>query len=163
LGLGLFFERNERWRILARAGIAGGWSLAFFTTYAMYHVPAARVIQNQATDLVLLLVAGAAMVGHSLRYRSQVTTGMAFLLSFLTVTISQSDVYSLSANGILVAGLAIIVWRFSWFELEVFGILAAFLNHWYWVSHIIEPMQGKKHPFPEFIPSAALLIFYWAA
>jgi uncharacterized membrane protein len=162
LGAGIWFERNERWQLLARAGIAGGWALGFFTTYAMYHVPASRILQRQGVDLVLLFCVGAAMVAHSLRYRSQVTTGMAFLMAFSTITISQVNVYSLVAGGILAAGLVIIVWRFSWFELEVFGILAAYLNHWWWLSHIIEPMHGHKHPFPEFIPSAALLVFYWA-
>jgi uncharacterized membrane protein len=44
LGAGVFFERHELWRMLARAGIAGGWSLVYFTTYAMYHVPAAHVL-----------------------------------------------------------------------------------------------------------------------
>lgn len=162
LGAGAWFERNERWRLIARAGIAGGWALFFFTTYAMYHVPASRILQSQAVDLVLLFAVGAGMVAHSLRYHSQVTTGMAFLLAFSTVTISQVNVYSLAAGGILALGLAIIVWKFAWYELEIFGILAAYLNHWYWVSHIIEPMHGHRHPFPEFLPSAALLIFYWA-
>lgn len=162
LGSGIWFERLDRWRLLARAGIAGGWALFFFTTYAMYHVPASRVLSSQAVDLVLLFGVGAGMVAHSLRYRSQVTTGLAFLLAFSTVAISQVNVYSLSADGILALGVAIIAWRFAWYELEVFGIVAVYLNHWYWVSKIIEPMQGHKHPFPEFLPSAALLICYWA-
>src|SRR5207248_994267 len=34
LGSGVFFQRRELWRMLARAGIAGGWSLIYFTTYA---------------------------------------------------------------------------------------------------------------------------------
>jgi uncharacterized membrane protein len=162
LGAGIWFERLDRWKIIARALIAGGWALTFFTTYAMYHVPASRILQSQAIDLVLLFGVGAAMVVHSLRYRSQVTTGMAFLMAFSTITISEVNVYSLVAGGILAAGLAVIVWRFEWYELEIFGILAAYLNHWWWVSHIIEPMGGHKHPFPEFLPSAGLLVFYWA-
>jgi hypothetical protein len=48
-----------------------------------------------------------------------------------------------------------------WYELEVFGIVAAYLNHWIWLRTIIEPMGAHKHGFPEFFPSAALLIFYW--
>ena len=35
LGTGIWFDRKERYRILARAGIGGGWALLFFTTYAM--------------------------------------------------------------------------------------------------------------------------------
>ena len=161
LGAGIWFERKERYRILARAAVGGGWALAFFTTYAMYHVPAAQVLWSQAVDLVLMLAVAAAMVLHTLRYRSQVVTGLAFLLAFLTVSISHSNVYSLSAGAVLAAGLVVIVLRMKWFELEVFGILASYLNHYLWLRPIIEPMHGKRHPFPEFAASAGILILYW--
>ena len=161
LAAGIWFERRDRYRILARAGIGGGWALLFFTTYAMYHVPAARVLTSQPADLVLMLAVAAAMVGHTLRYRSQVVTGLAFLLAFLTVTVSHSNVYSLSAGGVLAAALVVIVGRMQWFELEIFGILASYLNHYLWLRPIIEPMHGKRHPFPEFAASAGILALYW--
>ncbi|HTS56892.1 MAG TPA: DUF2339 domain-containing protein [Terriglobales bacterium] len=161
LGAGICFDRKERYRILARAGIGGGWALLFFTTYAMYHVAAAQVLQSQAEDLVLMFIVAAAMVAHTLRYRSQVVTGLAFLLAFLTVTISHSNVYSLSAGALLAAGLVVIVGRMQWFQLEIFGILASYLNHYLWLRPIIEPMHGKRHPFPEFTASAGLLLLYW--
>ena len=161
LGVGIWVDRKERYRILARAGIGGGWALLFFTTYAMYHVPAARILSSQAVDLVLMPVVAAAMVVHTLRYRSQVVTGLAFLLAFLTVAISHSNVYSLSAGAVLAAGLVVIVGRMRWFELEVFGILASYLNHYLWLRLIIEPMHGKRHPFPEFAASAGILALYW--
>lgn len=161
LAAGIWFERGDRYRILARAGIGGGWALLFFTTYAMYHVPAAHVLDSQPTDLVLMLAVAAAMVGHTLRYRSQVVTGLAFLLAFLTVTISHSNVYSLSAGVVLAAALVVIVGRMQWFELEVFGILASYLNHFLWLRPIIDPMHGKRHLFPEFLASAGILVLYW--
>ena len=161
LAAGIWFDRRERYRILARAGIGGGWALLFFTTYAMYHVPAAQVLSSQPTDLVLMLAVAATMVAHTLRYRSQAVTGLAFLLAFLTVTISHSNVYSLSAGAVLATGLVFIVGRTQWFELEVFGILASYLNHYLWLRPIIEPMQAKRHPFPEFAASGGILALYW--
>jgi uncharacterized membrane protein len=158
---GLLFEKREPYRILARAGIGGGWALLYFTTYAMHHVEAARIISSQAIDLVLLLIVAAAMVAHTLRYHSQVVTGLAFLLAFTTVTISHVNVYSLLASAILAAALVVIVQRRCWFELEVFGILATYLNHWLWLRPIIEPMGKHHHPFAEFPASAGLLVFYW--
>ncbi len=161
LGVGIFYESRERYRILARAAIGGGWALTFFTVYAMYHVEAARVLQSQVLDLVLLLGVAAVMVAHTLRYNSQVVTGLALLLAFVTVTISHVNVYSLSAGAILALALVIIVNRRGWFELEIFGILSSYLNHYYWLRHIIEPMGGQRHAFPEFYASATLLVFYW--
>ena len=162
LGAGLLFEKRAAYRVLARAGIGGGWALVYFTTYAMHHVEAARVINSQAVDLVLLLIVAAAMMAHTLRYQTQVVTGLAFLLGFATVTISHVNVYSLLASAILAAALVVIVQRRRWFELEVFGILATYLNHWYWLRPIIEPMGKHHHPFAEFPASAGLLVFYWA-
>jgi len=161
LGSGIFYERCERYRLLARAGIGGGWALVFFTTYAMYHVAPARVLHSQVVDLALLLAVAAVMVVHTLRYHSQVVTGLALLLAYATVTISHENVYSLSAGAILALALVTIVGLRGWFELEIFGILASCLNHYYWLRHIIEPMGGHHHTFPEFYPSAALLVFYW--
>ncbi len=40
-------------------------------------------------------------------------------------------------------------------------ILASYLNHYLWLRPIIEPMQGKRHPFPEFAASAGILALYW--
>src|SRR5439155_9817685 len=161
LGSGIVFERRERYRILARAGIGGGWALLFFTTYAMYHVQAARVLSSQGLDLVLMLAVAAAMVAHTLRYRSQVITGLAFLLAFSTVTISRVNVYSLSASAILALALVVIVLRLGWFEMEVFGILGTYVNHYLWLRPIIEPMGKHHHPFPGANPSTVLLLVYW--
>jgi uncharacterized membrane protein len=161
LGAGIWFERKDVYRILARAGIGGGWALLFFTTYAMYHVPAAKVLSSQVSDLVLMLGVAAVMVAHTLRYRSQVVTGLAFLLAYLTVTVSHSNVYSLSAGAVLAMGLVVIVGRMHWFELEAVAILASYFNHYLWLRPIIEPMHGKHHPFPEFFASAGILGLYW--
>ena len=161
LGAGIWFERGAKYRILARAGIGGGWALVFFTTYAMYHVPAAHVLDSQPLDLVLMFAVATGMVLHTLRYRSQVVTGLAYLLAFLTVTISHSSVYSLSAGAVLAASLVVVIGYMQWFELEVFGILASYLNHFLWLRPIIEPMHGKRHPFAEFLPSAGILVLYW--
>jgi hypothetical protein len=157
---GVYFEKRERWRILSRAGIGGGWALTFFVTYAMHHIAASRIIASEGFDLVLMLIVAAAMVAHTLKYRSQVVTGLAFLLAFTTVTISNVTAFSLFASAILALALVALVWRMQWYELEIFGILATFLNHYYWLRPIIARV-GMHHPFEEYAASTALLIFYW--
>jgi len=162
LGGGIFLELKKNYRILGRAFIGGGWALAFFVAYATYHVPAARIFTSQMPSLLLMLAIAAGMVVHTLRYRSQVVTGLAFLLAFSTLTISQVTAYSLISGVILAFALVVIVGRMKWFELEIFGIAAAYLNHWFWLRRIILPMGAHKHPFPEFYVSAGILLLYWA-
>ena len=161
LGIGFFFERRERWRILARAALGGGWALLYFTTYAMNHIGAARILKSESWDFAFLTLVAAAMVAHTLRYNSRVITGLAFLLAFSTINISHGGATSLLASAILAVALVVIVVSRRWFDLEVIAIVAIFLNHYYWLRPIIEPMGAHRHHFPEFIPSAALLTFYW--
>lgn len=162
LGLGVYMERLDLYRIFARALIGGGWALVFFTTYAMHFVKYTQVIETEWVDLVLLFAVAWMMVAHTLRYNSQVVTGLAFLLGYTTVAISQNTVYCLAAGAILAIGLVAIVHRRSWFELEIFGLTASYLNHYIWLRTVIEPMGRHKHMFPEFVPSAVLLCLYWA-
>jgi hypothetical protein len=160
LGAGIWLERKERYRLVGRTGIGGGWALLFFTTYAMHHVPAMQVMASETLNCVLLLGVAVAMVAHTLRYQSQLVTGLAFLLAFSTVALSQDSVYALTAGAILAVGIVVISLRMGWYELEVFGILATYLNHLYWLYKIY-PEGVAGHPFPQFWPSTIILILYW--
>ena len=159
---GIFLERRERYRILGHTLIGGGWALLFFTTYALYNVTAMRVLGSELPDLVLMLIVAASMVVHTLRYRSQLVTGLSFLLGYSTVAMSHDTVYSLSAGVVLALGLVGIVLKMGWYELEVFGILSSYLNHLYWLYRILGAGGAQGHDFADYHASTALLLFYWA-
>ena len=161
LGGGIFLEKRERYRVLGHTLIGGGWALLFFTTYAMNHVQAMRVMSSESTDLILMLAVALAMVVHTLRYRSQLVTGLAFLLAWGTVALSNDDVYSLASGVILAIGLVAIVIRMGWFELEIFGILSSYANHIYWLYRLLGPGGAQGHAFLEYHASTAILFFYW--
>jgi Predicted membrane protein (DUF2339) len=169
LGVGIFFERKERYRIVARAGVAAGWAIIFFTAFAMNHVIAARVITSQTADMALMFVVAAAMVAHTLRYNSQVATGLAFLSAFAGIfatvfpsrEVLPADVSSLTAATVLSVGVAWVALRRQWYVLEICAIAATYLNHFVWLIHIIQPMGKHHHAFAEFLPNAAILVSYW--
>src|ERR1700687_2508253 len=158
---GIFLEKNERYRLLGRTGIGGGWALFFFSTYAIYHVAAMHVLDSLTLDCILMLVVAIAMAAHTLRYRSQFVIGLAFLLGYTTVALSQDTVYSLSAGVVLAIGLVSIVLKMGWFELEVFGILSSYLNHLYWLYRILGIEGAHGRHFQEYRASLLLLFFYW--
>jgi Predicted membrane protein (DUF2339) len=162
---GVYLEKNERYGLLGRTGIGGGWALLFFSTFGIYHVEAMRVLSLNAgaltLDCALMLIVAVAMALHTLRYRSQFVTGLAFLLGYATVALSQDTVYSLSAGVFLAIGLVLIVLKMGWFELEVFGILSSFLNHLYWLYRLLGINGANGHSFPEYHASLAMLFFYW--
>jgi hypothetical protein len=158
---GVFLERRERYRVLGHTLIGGGWALLFFTTYALNHVQAMRVLNSENADLMLMLAVALAMVAHTLAYRSQLVTGLAFLLAYSTVSLSHDDVYSLASGVILAVGLVSIVTKMGWFELEVFGILSSYLNHLYWLYRLLGAEGAHGQTFSEYHASTALLLFYW--
>jgi hypothetical protein len=161
LASGVLLERRDNYRIFARASIGGGWALTFFVTFALYHVPAMQVLHSQAIDLILMLIVAAAMVAHSLRYKSQVVTSLAFLLAFVTVGISELTLFSLVAGALLAVSLIFIAFRERWFALALAGLIGVYLNHFLWLHRLLPEGAIPHHPFPSFIPSAALLLLYW--
>ena len=162
---GITLEKKERYKLIGRGGIGGGWALLFFTTYAIYQVEAMRLLPPDVTwltvDCALMLLVSVVMALHTLRYRSQFVTGLAFLLGYFTVALSQSSVYSLVAGAFLAIGLVSIVLRMDWFELEVFGILSTYLTHLHWLYRILGPNGAQGRAFPEYHASLTILFFYW--
>ena len=164
LGGGVWLERKPMYRIFARAGIGGGWALAFFTTFAMYHIPAARVLPSLVADLVLMLVVVAGMMAHSLRYRSQTVTGLAFLLGFATLLTSHMQasgdtvVFSLAGSAILALGLVVVTYVRHWAALEAVGLVAVYGTHFVWLTQVLPQNHAS---FAEFWPSVFLILMYW--
>lgn len=158
---GISLEKRERYVTLGRVAIGAGWGLLFFSTFGMYHVAAMRVLTSLVFDSVLMLAVAVAMAAHTLRYRSQFVTGVAFLLGYWTCGLSQDTVYSLIAGVMLAIGLVGIVLKMGWFELEVFGILASYLNHLYWLYGFLGLRGAQGRDFPQYHASLALLFFYW--
>jgi hypothetical protein len=130
----------------------------------MYHLPAARVVHSLPADLVLMLLVAAGMVAHSLRYRSQTVTGLAFLLGFVTLLTSHLEaasgtvVFSLTASAVLAIALVVVTTQRHWAALELAGLAAVFLTHFVWLSQVLP--DNRAH-FTEFWPSTCLILLYW--
>jgi hypothetical protein len=161
---GVWLERKPVYRIFARAGIGGGWALCFFTTFAMHHLPAALILHSLGWDLVLMLIVAAGMVAHSLRYRSQTVTGLAFGLGYLTLITSHLEsasgtvVFSLAASAVLALALVTVTTLRHWAWLELAGLIAVYATHFVWLTQILPDNHAD---FTEFWPSAALIVVYW--
>lgn len=164
LGGGMWLERKPTYRIFARGGIGGGWALAYFTTFAMYHLEAARILDSLPVDLVLMLLVAAGMVGHSLRYRSQTVTSLAFMLGFATLLTShleephQTVVFSLAASAILAIALVVVTTIRHWAVLELCGLMAVYVSHFVWLNQVLPQNHAR---FTQFWPSTVLILLYW--
>ena len=126
LAAGVLLERRASYALFARGLLAGGWAGLYFTTYAMQAVDAAKVIDNPLLGGVLLFAVATGMVAHSLKYRSQPLTGLAYFLAFTALAITPVTALSVAALIPLAASLLYVAWRFSWSNLTLFGLLATY-------------------------------------
>jgi hypothetical protein len=161
LGLGIFLERKPAYKLFARVLIGGGWALLFFLSYALYNVAPLQVLHSESLDLILMFIVAAAMVTHSLRYHSQIVTTFAFLLAFVTIGLSNVTLFSLVASALLAGALAFIVYRERWYALGLAGLIGVYFNHALWLHRVLPSGGVPGHPFPDFVPSAILILSYW--
>ena len=137
VGLGVWMEGRKIFPWYARGLMGGGWAILYFTVYAMYHIAAVRVIDSALLDLFLLTLVTGGAVGHSLKYRSDTVTALAFLFGFITTSISQVDFFTLWATALLAAALVVLVARMQWHRLALYGAVATYLTHGIWFSRQI--------------------------
>lgn len=154
---GVILERESRYMIYARGLIGGGWAALYFTTYAMHGIRAARVVQDPLVGMVSLGVAAGGMILHSLRYRSEVVTGIAYFVGFVTIAISPVSGFSAVASVPLAASLLFVANRFSWVSMAVAGVVLTYGT--YALRYGVGPVTG---PFPDdFVSRQSVLAIYW--
>src|ERR1035441_7298205 len=125
---GVIFERREKYRTFSYGLIGGGWAALYTTVYAMYAIPAAKVLDSSFAATLLLLAVAAGMIVHSLKYRSQTVTGLAYFLAFVTLAIAEVTAFSVLMLVPLAASLLYIAYRNQWNRFALFGLLATYLT-----------------------------------
>ncbi len=128
LAAGMIFEHREGYRTFSYGLIGGGWAALYTTVYAMYAVPAAKVLDNALAATVLLLAVVAGMIVHSLKYRSPAVTGLAYFLAFTALAISEATTFSVIAAIPLAASLLYVARRNSWDRFAIFGLVATYVT-----------------------------------
>jgi hypothetical protein len=123
---GVVVEKRDRYRMFAQGLLGGGWAALYFTVYAMQALESAKVIHNVVTGAILLLAVATGMIVHSLRYRSQTVTGLAYFIAFVTLAITKSTPLSVIAVIPLAASLLYVAHRFEWRNFAVFGLVATY-------------------------------------
>ena len=124
---GVLLEKQDQWRMYARGLIGGGWAGLYFTTYAAHAIDAARVVESPTVATAMLLAVAVGMIAHSLRYRSETVTGLAYFITFGTLAISPLSAFAVIAVLPLAASLLWIARRFHWTATVVAGQLFTFL------------------------------------
>ena len=126
LGTGVVLERRETYRNYAYGLMGGGWAGVYFTTYAMHALPAALVVESELVASVSLVAVAAGMIVHSLRYRSQTLTGLAYVSAYAPLAFSPLSTFSLAATVPLTASLLVVATRFTWLGVTMLGLASTY-------------------------------------
>ncbi|MBN9658729.1 MAG: DUF2339 domain-containing protein [Acidobacteria bacterium] len=126
LASGFFVERMQRYRVFAWGLLGAGWACLYATTYAMFAVDAARVIQNDTLGALLLVAVAAAMIAHSLRYQSQTVTAIAAASAYGALALSPSKQLGVGALIPLSAALLFLADRLRWHAIGVLSVAATY-------------------------------------
>ena len=125
---GLRLERIERYRLFSRGLIAAGWAALYFTTYAMSAVSATKVIDNPVIGVLLMVAVAAGMVLHSLRYKVESLTALAFGCVFAALALSELNTLTTTALVPLALSMLYLGRRFAWDGLPLLGAAATYVT-----------------------------------
>jgi hypothetical protein len=121
---GVAVERRLPYRVFARGLIGTGWAGLYATAYAMYALPATRVIADPFLGSLLLLITAGGMIAHSLRYRAQAITAVAYFSAFAALAATPSTSFAVLSLLPLAVSVLYLAWRFEWHAMAIFGLAA---------------------------------------
>jgi len=156
--VGAALEPKLQYVVFARGLLGAGWACLYFTTYATHALPASRVVHQPVAAFFVLFAVAVGMIIHSLKYRSESVTGLAYFIGFTTLVLTPVTGFSAIALLILVFSLLFLSQRFSWNKMAVFGLLATYLIYALKVSGTIITADISLWIFLKY---HLMVILYW--
>ena len=98
----------------------------FATAYSIYAVPAARIIHDPMTGSIIVLLVAVGMIGHSLLYRSQAVTAVAYFAAFAALAVTPLSPFAVIGLIPTAASILYLSARFDWYSMSVFGLVATY-------------------------------------
>lgn len=163
--LGIKLEKRENFINYGRVLLGGGWAIIYFTTYAMYHFEASKIISSQLLDLTLLAVVAFGIIAHSLRYKSETLTAITLFIGYITSVLGDVGYFTLISAALLGLVALVMVYKMQWSKFIFLGIILTYLTHFVWVikqisfSRIPVGYLNVENVFFHF--DAGFLLIYW--
>ena len=163
--LGIKLERIRKFINYGRVLLGGSWAITYFTTYAMYHFEASRIINSQFLDLFLLAVVAFGIIVHSLHYRSETLTAVTLFIGFFTSVLGNVGHFTLISAALLAVTALVMVYKMQWVKFIFLGIILTYLTHLVWVTKQIYfsliPAGSLNVKNVCFLFNAGFLLIYW--
>jgi uncharacterized membrane protein len=123
---GVILERHETYKFYGRGLIGGGWAALYATAYAVHELQATRIVESAPAGFALLMLVGAGMIVHSLRYRNEGLTSLAYGLGYAAIFLHSISAYTLAAATLLGVGTIVHLVRRNWYGVALGGVAATY-------------------------------------
>jgi hypothetical protein len=133
LAIGLFLEPRVKYVLFGRILMAGGWAVLYFCAYGAHHIEAMRIISDSIVGSIVLGIVALGILLHTLRYRSESTTGMALLLSYVTLFLTSVSLYTHLAGLILGVLIGFFAYRLRWLYTHLAGVILLYAGYGIWL------------------------------
>jgi uncharacterized membrane protein len=162
---GAKIEKEERFVNYGRVLLGGAWAIIYFTTYAMYHFEASRIINSQILDLFFLTLVTLGIIRHSLKYKSEALTTVALFIGYLTSTMGDISYFTLCSSALLAVIAVVLVYKLQWIRTIFTGIIFTYLAHFSWIIKQVTlstvPVGHLNVENVYFFIDAGFLFIYW--
>lgn len=147
---GNFLEKKEHYLKVAWGILGGGWGLMYLSTYAMYYIPATKIIDNPYLEMCLLALVSMATVIYNLKYKSWVVTALTYLLAFITVGLGGMDYSTVFFCAVLTLSIAYLSYKLQWDLLLFYGILGSYITYSCWLApHLFDTfLYSRNYAIP---------------
>ena len=154
-------EQNLRYHKLAWGILGGAWGLFYLVTYAMYYIPATRVISHPYVEFILLWMVTIFAIQFNLKYKSWIATAMSYLLGFITLSLGGLDATSVVFWAMLLGSMAYLAFIFEWDELLMAGIIGAYGVYMVSLKHKLPVYLMEMESLRHFQISMSLIGIAW--
>lgn len=155
LGEKITGKDEQKW--FSQALTAGGWSLAYFTTYAAHYIPSVNVIASLPVETALLSLVAAGALYSSLKARSELMAIYSVSLAAGTILISGPGLYSDISFLIIALAASILGNTQSWRKLFAYALAVCYAGHFYCTFNIFA--TGSERLILTAFLSALWLVF----
>ncbi len=141
LGRKMSAKDNQKW--FAHGLTAGGWSLAYFTTYAAHYLPDVRVVHSLGVETVLLSLVAAGSLASALRAKSELMAIYSITLASVTILMNGLNLFS-DISFLIIAITASILGKLqSWRKLFAYALACCYAGNFFCtLSHPMSTSDG---------------------
>jgi len=100
----------------------------------VHQLEATRGVDSPLVGFARLLLVGVGMIGHSLRYKNQGLTSLAYGLGYAAIVLHSIQPFTLLASALLGFGTVIHLLRRNWYVMSLGGIVATYGCLFLWAS-----------------------------